>query len=209
MPEGKGHATILSHQTGSRRRARRHIVHICTESWAIECSECDVYLMVRRLRMLSVMFIPIPFERQLSEADRTALVGLADCVTVDAGQIIFREGERHPFVYWIIEGQVSLDMASGEKTMQPLVTLADGDLLAWSALLTDRRMTATARTNQPTRLMRFEIQPLLALCEANHEIGFCVMQHIAGQLAQRLLASRLQLLDLFQHPADSCSEPNP
>jgi CRP/FNR family cyclic AMP-dependent transcriptional regulator len=163
--------------------------------------------MAQYLRLSSVMFLRIPFERQLSETDRASLVELADGVTVDAGQIIFREGERHPFVYWIIEGQVSLDMASGEKTMQPLVTLADGDLLAWSALLTDRRMTATARTNQPTRLRRFETQPLLALCEANHEIGYRVMQHIASQLAQRLLATRSQMLDLFQHPAGPSSEP--
>lgn len=165
--------------------------------------------MVRQLRMPSFMLTLLPFERRLSETDRTSFVELADCETVEAGQIIFREGERHPFVYWIIEGQVSLEMASGEKTMQPLVTLAQGDLLAWSALLTDRRMTATAKTNQPTRLLRIETEKLLALCEANHEIGFYVMQHIASQLAQRLLATRLQLLDLFQYPADALSEPSP
>ncbi|QDT61373.1 transcriptional activator FtrB [Stieleria bergensis] len=181
-------------------------MHICTESWATECSECDVYPMVQQLRLSSVMFLRIPFERQLSENDRASLVELADCVTVETGQIIFREGERHPFVYWIVEGQVSLEMASGEKTMQPLVTLADGDLLAWSSLLTDRRMTATAKTISPTRLMRFGTESLLDLCEANHEIGYRVMQHIAGQLAQRLLATRLQMLDLFQHPAELSSE---
>ncbi|MEO9934524.1 cyclic nucleotide-binding domain-containing protein [Rhodopirellula bahusiensis] len=163
--------------------------------------------MVQQLRLSSVMFLRIPFERQLSETDRASLVELADCVTVDAGQIIFREGERHPFVYWIVEGQVSLEMASGGKTMQPLVTLADGDLLAWSSLRTDRRMTATAKTISPTRLMRFGTQSLLDLCEANHEIGYRVMLHIAGQLAQRLLATRLQMLDLFQHPVDLSSEP--
>lgn len=155
------------------------------------------------------MLIPIPFATRLSEPDQEALAELAGRVDLGSGETIFREGERHPLVYWIIDGQISLEMASGGKTLRPLLTLADGDLLSWSALLTNRRMTATAKTRQPTRLLRFETGPLLALCEANHEIGFRVMQHISDQLAQRLLATRLQLLDLFQHPADSSGEPNP
>lgn len=154
------------------------------------------------------MLNPIPFQERLSDNARNALAELAESVKSDADEVLFREGQRHPFVYWIVEGQVSLNMASGGKTMRPLVTLADGDLLAWSVLLTKRRMTASAKTIQSTRLVRFETAALLDLCEANHEIGYRVMQLIAGQLAQRLLATRLQMLDLFQNPADPLTEPN-
>lgn len=155
------------------------------------------------------MLNEIELASRLNEADRTALAGLACTIDFDARETIFREGERHPFVYWLVEGQVSLEMASSGKSMRSLVTLAAGDLLGWSALLTGRRMTATAKTIQPTRLLRFETEALLELSEAHHEIGYRVMQDMAGQLAQRLLATRLQMLDLFQHPAASSGEACP
>ncbi|TWU50546.1 transcriptional activator FtrB [Rubripirellula tenax] len=143
----------------------------------------------------------------LCGTDRTRLRRLAVTVDCDAADTIFREGERHPFVYWVVEGQVSLEMATSGTNMQPLITLATGDLLAWSALLTNRRMSATANTTEPTRLLRFQTDELLALCSVNHEIGYHVMQHIAAQLAQRLLATRLQMLDLFRHPTTTSAEP--
>lgn len=152
---------------------------------------------------------PIAFSKRLNQDQQGVLDALAFRQTLKAGETIFLEGERHPFVYWIIEGQVELEMASSGKTMQSLLTVGDGEFLAWSVLLTQRRMTATAKTVQPTRMLRFEIEPLLELCESNHEIGYRVMQDIAGQLARRLLAARLQMLDLFQHPAHFQAEMNP
>lgn len=146
---------------------------------------------------------------QLSDTDLAALARLAVLLNVEAGETIFREGERHPFAYWVVKGQVSLEMASSGNMMQSLLTLADGDLLAWSDLLARRRMTAAARTLQPTLLLQFETNALLKLCEQNHEIGYRLMQHIAGQLAQRLVATRLQMLDLFQHPVESPGEVQP
>ena len=155
------------------------------------------------------MLEQIAFSKRLGKDQSEALDALAFPQTFNAGETIFLEGERHPFVYWIIEGQVGLEMASSGKTMRSLLTVGDGEFLAWSVLLTRRRMTATAKTVQPTRMLRFEIEPLLHLCESNHEIGYRVMQDIAGQLARRLLAARLQMLDLFQNPAHFQSEVSP
>jgi CRP-like cAMP-binding protein len=58
-------------------------------------------------------------------------------------------------------------------------------------------MTATATTQEATRLVVIPGATLGALCESNHEIGYRVMQQMARALAQRLVATRLQLLDLF------------
>ena len=37
----------------------------------------------------------------------------------------------------------------------------------------------------------------MQLCAANHEFGFHLMQRLASSLSKRLVATRLQLLDLF------------
>ncbi len=118
------------------------------------------------------------------------------------GDTIFREGEKHPFVYWLVDGRVSLEMSTGGTAPKLLLTLGRSDLLAWSAMLGSGRMTSTARTLEPTRLLVFDANGLGELCRSNHEIGYRVMEHLARQVAGRLLATRLQLLDLFHHPSE-------
>lgn len=140
---------------------------------------------------------------ELTEGDQISLAELGSVISYPSGELIFREGEKHPFIYWVIEGRVSLEMASSSKGFQTLLTLGSGDLLAWSSLLTNRRTTAAAKCLQETRLLRFDTDRLVDLCERNHEIGYRVMEHLAGLLAQRLLATRLQMLDLFQHPREA------
>ncbi|MCG8649413.1 MAG: Crp/Fnr family transcriptional regulator [Pirellulales bacterium] len=110
---------------------------------------------------------------------------------------LFREGEHHAMVYWIQEGRVRLEMSRKHWGSAAMMTVGAGDILAWSALLGDGRMTATAITTVPTTLIVFNAEELLQLCEENHDIGFRVMHTTARLISKRLVATRLQLLDLF------------
>ncbi len=139
----------------------------------------------------------------LPETDQIGLADIANVVSFSRDERVFREGDKHSFIYWLLDGSISLEMSSGIPAAKALLTLGHGDVLAWSAFLAGGRMTATARVAEPTRLLRFDIQELRNLCQANHEIGFRVMENLASQLAQRLLATRLQLLDLFHSPNGS------
>jgi CRP-like cAMP-binding protein len=58
-------------------------------------------------------------------------------------------------------------------------------------------MTATATALEPVRTLAFDGRALKALCEECHEVGYYVMRQIVVVLSERLLATRLQLLDLF------------
>jgi CRP-like cAMP-binding protein len=80
----------------------------------------------------------------------------------------------------------------------PLMTAGPGDLVGWSPLFGGHPMTATATALEPVRVLSFDGQDLRGLCEANHEVGYHVMRQLALVLSDRLLATRLQLLDLFQ-----------
>ncbi|WP_442509378.1 hypothetical protein SH528x_000947 [Novipirellula sp. SH528] len=61
-------------------------------------------------------------------------------------------------------------------------------------------MTATAVATLDTTLISFDADALSQLCEQNHDIGYKVMFTIAKSLSKRLVATRLQLLDLFHQP---------
>ena len=64
-------------------------------------------------------------------------------------------------------------------------------------------MTATGLAVEDTELVVVEAQKLRLLSETNHDFGYHLMQQMASALSKRLIATRLQLLDLF---ADMPSE---
>ena len=140
---------------------------------------------------------------KLSPSSAEQLAALASLLTWPEQKVLFREGEVHSKLYWIETGRVRLEMSGTRSGASALLTVGPGDLLAWSALLGDGRMTATATTTESTTLIVFDVEPLLRLCEENHDIGYRVMSTVAKLLSKRLIATRLQLLDLFHQPAHS------
>lgn len=133
-----------------------------------------------------------------SEAIVSALSSIAKMVDYPTGTMVFSEGELHDRLYFVCSGTVSLEMVTAGGGKQRILTVGAGDLLAWSGLLGDGRMTATATALQPVRMVEFQANRLRVLCESDHEVGYVVMSRIAKALSRRLLATRLQLLDLYQ-----------
>jgi CRP/FNR family cyclic AMP-dependent transcriptional regulator len=125
------------------------------------------------------------------------LAGLARERTYSAGAVLFAEGTLHDDFHLVVDGHVRLDMAVTQRGRIPLLTVGPGDILAWSALLAQGRMTATATALEPVRTAAFDGEALRALCAQNTELGYHLMKQLAAALSRRLLATRLQLLDLF------------
>ena len=74
--------------------------------------------------------------------------------------------------------------------------------MAWSALLGNGLMTATAMAMTDVQAIAISGHRVQAACAGDSELCCQLMRGMASALAQRLLATRLQLLDLF---ADSAS----
>jgi CRP/FNR family cyclic AMP-dependent transcriptional regulator len=89
----------------------------------------------------------------------------------------------------------------------PLMTVGPGDVVGWSPLFASHPMTATAVALEPVRVLTFDGQELRGLCEANHEVGYQVMRQLVRVLSERLLATRLQLLDLFLEHQPRMAQP--
>jgi CRP-like cAMP-binding protein len=58
-------------------------------------------------------------------------------------------------------------------------------------------MTATAVAANDVQLLSAPGKELRELCDREHEVGFCLYRALASALARRLLATRLQMLDVF------------
>lgn len=113
------------------------------------------------------------------------------------GTALFTEGTKNDEFHVVVEGQVRLDMLVARRGRIPILTAEAGDILAWSALLGDSTMTATAVALVPVKTIAFRGDQLRQLCEAEHEVGYYVMRQLASAVSRRLVATRLQLLDLF------------
>jgi CRP-like cAMP-binding protein len=132
-----------------------------------------------------------------SEATRAKLAGLLAPREFAAGSVIFSEGDDQPWLYLVVAGEVALEMCVPARGCTRILTLGPGDLLAWSAVLGEGRMTATAIAVRTTRVLAASGRDLVALCEADHQFGYEFMRALAAALSKRLVATRLQLLDLY------------
>jgi len=133
----------------------------------------------------------------LPDAVIAQLAALASIEQFGPGATLFREGTVHHAFSVIISGHVGLEMHLPARGDVRILSLGTGDILAWSALLGNGRMTASATAMGNVELLTFRGDDLRGLCQSNHEVGFHVMSRVATALSRRLLATRLQLLDLY------------
>ena len=139
----------------------------------------------------------LSFTAGLSDDLLAKVAGLATVSEVPSGAILFREGSHHDQLLIVAQGRIALDMRVPGRGEVRVLSLGRGDVAAWSALIGNARMTTSATALEDSRVVSIQARQLLALCEANHTLGYHLMRQLGLALASRLVATRLQLLDLF------------
>lgn len=146
------------------------------------------------------------FTAELPPAVLDRLAPSAAIEQFPAGAVLFREGALHEALYLLQAGRVALEMRVPGRGSVRILSLGPGDVVGWSALLSEGPMTATAVALEPCTVVAIPGAALRSLCDADHAIGYRLMRHMAQALSRRLVATRLQLLDLF---GDTCSADEP
>lgn len=145
------------------------------------------------------MLAQLHFSAALPERVLDELAQAGQVQGFPAGTVLFREGTPNQNLYLISVGCVALEMQVPGRGRVRILSLGPGDVLAWSALLGDGEMTATAVALEDTQAISVSGRRMQEVCEANHDVGYALMHRISMALSQRLLATRLQLLDLFSN----------
>jgi CRP-like cAMP-binding protein len=138
------------------------------------------------------------FFQDVPEDHLKRIAEIADIQIVPSGTVIFREGDTSSFVYIVHEGRVSLEIRVPGRGPVQVQTVGAGELLGWSPVLEAGPMTATARSTSPSRLIALHVPQLLAVCKHDPPLAAELMHRTAMALAQRLKATRLQLLDIYR-----------
>jgi CRP-like cAMP-binding protein len=137
------------------------------------------------------------FSRGLELKHLKKLASIAKEVSFTEGEIIFHEGNLDGKIYLIQEGQVAIEIHVPGRGRVTILTVGPGQLLAWSSLFPPQQKTATGRALSQTRAISMNGVQLREECEKDHDLGYAVAWHLAGVIAERLKATRLQLLDMF------------
>lgn len=125
------------------------------------------------------------------------LAGLAFQARFDTDQMVFREGDHSSLFYLILEGKVALEIHAPGRTLR-IQTLGPGDELGWSSMLRPVRKQFQARCLEPVRAVALDGARVLQACESDHPFGVAVTRRLLGVVAERLQATRMQLLDIYK-----------
>src|SRR5215471_12870712 len=149
--------------------------------------------------------------RFTAELPDDVLNRLASAATVRGyprGTTLFREKHenRQLMIVWL--GRVALDMQVPGREDVRILTAGPGDVIGWSALLGNGKMTTSATALEDTQIVAFTGPELQAACESNHSFGYFLMNKIAVSLTERLLDTRKQLIDMITFDQAVNLQPN-
>lgn len=133
----------------------------------------------------------------LDESCLSAMAESAARESFRAGELICREGATAEGFYIVVSGKVGLEVYAPERGAAIIQTIGAGSLLGWSWIIPPYRWRFDARALDEVRAIRVDGRALREECEKDPALGYRILQRVAGVFAERLIATRLQLLDLY------------
>jgi CRP-like cAMP-binding protein len=146
---------------------------------------------------LERMLAEHPFFQGLEPQYLRLITGCATNVRFDSGQFLFHEGEEANAFYIIRQGAVAVEAFIAGKGSLIVDTYTDGEVLGWSWLIPPYNWHLDARATELTRAIALDGKCLREKCEKDKTLGYELLKRFAKIIEQRLEATRLQLLDMY------------
>jgi CRP/FNR family cyclic AMP-dependent transcriptional regulator len=146
-----------------------------------------------------------PFFSGLNAAELKSLSIIAEEVSFQRGDFIFREDDQAHTLYLLLDGWVDImiNTDTGGERRELVMTLTCGDVFGWSAVVEPYIYTASAVCASPVKAIGFKGVDLLALFEIDPRLCCIIVKKTCQVIANRLRATRLQMVSLFvtvEHP---------
>ena len=117
----------------------------------------------------------------------------------EAGEYLFRAEEPADRFFVVRRGLIALELFAPSRGQVIVSTHGPGEVVGWSWLFPPYRWQFDGRASEPTRVISFDGACLRGKCDADHSLGYELMQRFALKMLERLQATRLQLLDVYGH----------
>jgi CRP-like cAMP-binding protein len=113
-------------------------------------------------------------------------------------EYLFRAHEEAKHFFLIVEGNVALKVQVPHAGPIPIQTVSRGQVLGWSWLVPPYKWHFDARAFTPVTAVLLDVEHLRQAFEKQPELGYRMMRRLNGVVAERLLATLLQLMDIYQ-----------
>lgn len=150
-----------------------------------------------QMRTLETVLSQHPFFGELDPAYLKLIAGCGVNVHFNAGEMIFREGGPADRFYIIRQGKIALEIPAPDLGSITVETLGENEVLGYSWLFPPYVWSFDARAAESTRAVALDGVCLRGKCEEDPKLGFDLMKRFAQVMAERLQATRLQLLNLY------------
>jgi len=141
--------------------------------------------------------LDLAFMQGLDADQLDRIAQIATPVQWGAGATVYREGDRDPFFYVVEAGRIALEIAVPGRGRVVILTVGPGEMFGWSSVFHTRPKTASARTIEPVKAFALDACRLRELCDADSRLGYLLTRRILEVVAERLKATRMQLLDIY------------
>jgi CRP/FNR family cyclic AMP-dependent transcriptional regulator len=149
----------------------------------------------------SAMLCGMPLFSDLTDQHVGVIAKIASIRPMRDSQEIFHEGDPRDFLYVVLEGRVALEINVPTRGKARILTVEPEEVFGWSSMSdASPNRTVTARAVCDGKLLAIDAGRLQDACDKDPVLGYAVMRHIANVIAGRLMATRMQLLDMFAQP---------
>lgn len=138
-----------------------------------------------------------PFLQDLEQHHIDFITGCASNVVFKENEFLFRTGDPANYFYFIRQGRVVIEIHAPENGAIAIQTRGEGDATGWSWMIPPYRWHFDARAVEPTRAFVLDGKCLREKMEKDHDLGYILMKRFAMVIAERLEATRIQLLDIY------------
>ena len=138
-----------------------------------------------------------PFTNGLSPEHIKLLVGCASNVVFKAGEFIFHEDDDADSFYFIRHGKAVIESYTPQGGPIAIQTRGAGEVMGWSWMVPPYKWHFDARAMEDIRAITLDGKCLREKCEQDHDLGYELMKKFSVLIAQRLEATRLQLMDIY------------
>src|ERR1700752_4727540 len=107
----------------------------------------------------------INFLHDIDPAHLEQIASIAEARVYDAADVLFHEGERADYVYFVVTGKIMLELCPSTIYRKHLMTVGPGEMLGWSAFVEECNYASTGMVVAPTQLIRIEGKHLRAICD--------------------------------------------
>lgn len=132
-----------------------------------------------------------------SEEQVKILSPLIEDVTYQSDEIIFYQGDRANYLYFVLEGKVSIRFNPEDGPVLCVADVDEGGVFGWSSALGSACYTSSAICTEDGLFVRMDGEELKNLCQEHPETGILILNRLAGVIAQRLRGTHEQVVTLL------------